>query len=189
MFGFFNYGLTKTCLRSKQLDYNQNTHEIPLEMFLNPESFQMYRGLRKAWMWIPFFHSHPEGSERRAPFVLQHFSNVWTWWGKTRLILQNPLDSGIQTKEHTRRTTLGNVSIRLDLKWWSDWRIPTSPTPASYHTCTAISRLINCESCSLETLNHSFSVLSRAASLAALTRGSALFTQHCRRRRQRWWAW
>lgn len=38
------------------------------------------------------------------------------------------------------------------------------------HTCTAISRLINCESCSLETLNHSFSVLSRAGSLTTLTK-------------------
>lgn len=45
---------------------------------------------------------------------------------------------------------------------------PESLTPL--HTCTAISRLINCESCSLETLNHSFSVLSRAASLTTLTR-------------------
>lgn len=50
-------------------------------------------------------------------------------------------------------------------------RVPFPANPlAPLHTCTAISRLINCESCSLETLNHSFSVLSRAASLTALTR-------------------
>lgn len=79
--------------------------------------------------------------------------------------------------------------VCLDFKWWSNRKkCPSSPTPASVHTCTAISRLINCESRSLETLNHSFSVLSRAASLAALTRGSTLFTQHRRWRRQTWWA-
>lgn len=65
---------------------------------------------------------------------------------------------------------------------------PHTPPHASVHTCTDISRLISCESCSLETLNHSFSILSRAASLAVLTRGSTLFAQHCRRLRQRWWA-
>ncbi|TNN44998.1 hypothetical protein EYF80_044803 [Liparis tanakae] len=42
--------------------------------------------------------------------------------------------------------------------------------PRSSPLRAAISGLINCESCSLETLNHSFSVLSRAAGLAALTR-------------------
>ena len=46
---------------------------------------------------------------------------------------------------------------------------PPPPPLASVHTCTAISKLINCESRSLETLNHSFSVLSQAANLAALT--------------------
>lgn len=54
--------------------------------------------------------------------------------------------------------------------------------PHPLHTRTAISRLINCESRSLETLNHSFSILSRAASLAALTRSSTLFAQQWRRR-------
>lgn len=48
--------------------------------------------------------------------------------------------------------------------------VPSPESPASLHTCTAISRLINCESCSLETLNHSFSILSRAASLTTLMR-------------------
>lgn len=75
------------------------------------------------------------------------------------------------------------------LTWNGEATEKCPPSPTSVHACTAISRLINCESRSLETLNHSFSILSRAASLAALTRGSTLFTQHWRRRRQqRWWA-
>lgn len=40
----------------------------------------------------------------------------------------------------------------------------------SISTCSPFTRLITCESFSLETVNHSFSVLSRAASLATLTR-------------------
>jgi len=62
-----------------------------------------------------------------------------------------------------------NTRGRLIVKWCRD-RGASPPPLAPLHTCTAISRLINCESCSLETLNHSFSVLSRAASLTTLTR-------------------
>lgn len=61
---------------------------------------------------------------------------------------------------------------------WLSWlemamQLKTVSSPevlAPLCTRTAISRLINCESCSLETLNHSFSILSRAASLTTLTR-------------------
>lgn len=79
--------------------------------------------------------------------------------------------------------------IACVLTWNCEATEKCPPSPTSVHACTTISRLINCESRSLETLNHSFSILSRAASLAALTRGSTLSTQHWRRRwQQRWWA-
>lgn len=122
-------------------------------------------------MWIPFCHLCPAGSERRATFVPPHFSNVWMWWEKTKPVLHNLLDSGSQRSECTVGWLL--PAMLASVSTWNGEateKCTPSTTPASVHTCTAISRLINCESRSLETLNHSFSVLSRAASLAALTR-------------------
>lgn len=107
---------------------------------------------------------------------------------KLSQVLHNLLDSGSRTRERTVGRYLPSMSVST---WKGEATEKCSPYPpprTSVHTRTAISRLINCESRSLETLNHSFSILSRATSLATLTRGSTLFTQQWRRRQQRWWA-
>lgn len=87
---------------------------------------------------------------------------------KTKLKLQNKQIPQKQTSLMTSGPCHSDVRGRLNVKWQCNRRglLPWIPRSS---TRTAISRLISCESCSLETLNHSFSVLSWATSLATLT--------------------
>lgn len=71
---------------------------------------------------------------------------------------------------HWRTPSHHNVCCCLNLKWRHVKRAFSHESLAPLCTRTTISRLISCESCSLETLNHSFSVLSWATSLTTLTR-------------------
>lgn len=71
---------------------------------------------------------------------------------------------------HWRTPSHNNACCCLNLKWRHVKRAFSHESLAPLCTRTTISRLISCESCSLETLNHSFSVLSWATSLTTLTR-------------------
>lgn len=142
-------------------------------MFLNLEFFQMQQELQRAQ--IPFFLSfmpcrlRVEGSVCAARFfwcldVMKENkagpARPAGFWEPNKLA-------------HRWKTSAMQRSrlCRLEMVKQPNRATP-SPLPpplASVHTCTAISKLINCESRSLETLNHSFSVLSQAANLAALT--------------------